>query len=580
MKKRLCHSRKAPVGKICVNFLMGLLLGALMPNTDVSAFSIKGYTYRIRGDSILHSDGSIERIVVQPKNFTPETAQTSQAWEQSDSAKGGTYFKAKGRFESPDRMPRYYEYYGELNEQVAEARSKAVASTLEHRYTRIDYVFATEHRWQEELKHGPRLEEMVTAFHEAVEWNLSLQKGALQAVLRPEYDASPYLEWYREVLVPVAEELYLLQLELNVRARRHEEGPGAIERAWNEKLRNARDRILNGISVDAWKEGDWGSAEWIGLLYDFYTLGTNYDGTNKILTALMTAAPGRFFRRVDGQPLGLVTLDSLWKVEADTARKQFINTNYADAKKLSRIQENAARRVLGPYWCTGLCLAYDFLFTISMPGYIVDTNGEVKAENKVAWSFDHSDVYPFGFEMYARSLEPDLETQQATTGGQPLRTRRALLEFVDIVATDADLKQSIEKSGKDRRVSPELTFRLGEQYRLRNSPDLWFWYCQAAAAGHERTLYYLASWYAFDTIFSRIGLEIPATITPDDRAAYVWYAIAEANGYTWAADDHDLLAEKLNPQAREQAEQMLKTWTPEQCPWPGSGNDAAVAITR
>ena len=559
----------------CTCIVAFLMLAALALGSDVLALSIESYTVHIRSYSILHSDGSIERSVIQPKEFTSETARKSEAWQQSDSNRGGSSFKAKGRFGSVDLMPAYYEYYGGLLERRTNGKKNLVPSTLWRRYAYIDHVFAREHQWREQLQHGPRLDEMMAAFHKAMEWNFTLQKGALLARLRPEYDATPYLEWYWSELVPIAEALLLLHIERAVRGREEQEKPDPIS---IKKLQEFREQAMKGITKESRENENGESEDWVQLFTFLFALGVNTKKPDEMLTALRRFAPGRIIRRTDGKPVDLATAESLWKENADAALEEFISDNYSGEERLGWKMMETMQSVLGPYVCI-LCDGYDFLFTLSMPGYIVESNGDAKSENEIAWRFDEHQVYPFGYGMHARSLEPDLETQQVLTGGQPIVTRQELLEFIDILSRDPLLQEKLEKSREAGRLLADAAFKLGQHYRANRSPRMWFWYCHAASQGHESTLHYLASWYASDPVMSRIGLKMPAGITPDDRAAYIWYAIAESNGYAWAADDRKLLAARLSPQAREQAEQMLKAWTPEQCPWPESGDrDAQVRL--
>jgi hypothetical protein len=489
-------------------------------------------------------------------------------------------------------MPDYYEYYGEWNGHRAAVSDKLVPSTLSRRYSRIDYVLFTEHRWHEQLSHGPRLDEMVAAFHQAVEWNYIVQENALRALLRPEYDPAPYLEWYRLDLIPIAEELLLLSFELTVRAGTGHEDPGALKRIRETKLRQAWSRIEGVFPIKVVEDAYEGSDFWIELLDGLYTMGVGSESSRKALEFFLKFLPERIVGRMDGQPLGRVKPELFFAPDADAALEKLIDDNYAGPEELQRKLTLAKISILGPYRPmevfprAEVSILYDFLFSMSMPGFIVDTNGEVKNENenenenRVVWSFDQNDVHPLGYRMFVRSLELDRETQQALTGGQALDNRQAALDFYEIVREDKQLRKELEELRHGGRLPIETLFAIGEHFRARKSANMWLWYCQAAADGHERTLYYLASWYAFETIFSRIGLESPETITPDDRAAFVWYAIAAANGYAWAIDDRDLLAEKLTPQEHEQAADMLKSWTPDRCPWPGSPSELGVSLPR
>ena len=561
--------RFSPSGTKVV-FHIGTLCIALLTAANASAWSSAPHV--VASDSVLFSDGSIERSVIQPMHLTRESARTSPAWERlSGATSSDGKFTAKGRFDSVDAMPAYFEHYMEDVDRVENTQRKLAPSTLERRYERNDHVFVVEHRWVEHLTYGYGLNDVVTAADELLEWSSQLLVGSLEAQLRPEYEATPYLHMFRSVWAPVIKELIEFDVEISIREGRSPEAE-TFAQAWNMKCLQVQERLkqeLPSVEVSDFFQED-PTSSWAVLLLRASYVRAGSDSFS-LFSRVMESNPDLAIQRKDGTPLGKITLDAIWGADATSALKRLGEEKYGSAKSFERRFEYAMRRILGPYWCGFLfCRSYDFLFSMTMPGYIVDTNGERKAANQVAWNLDWKRLYPTGFWMHARSLEPNLELQRTLTGWQPFTTPRQVQAFAELVAEYPSVEKSVLQSRDAGRLLPETAFLLAEHYRKQGSHEQWFWYCHAAREGHERTLYYLASWYAGTPASATIVPGRSSPIVPDDHAAYVWYTVAENRGYEYATKEKNRIAARLSQASLQQAERMLESWTPDMCPWPGS----------
>jgi hypothetical protein len=86
---------------------------------------------------------------------------------------------------------------------------------------------------------------------------------------------------------------------------------------------------------------------------------------------------------------------------------------------------------------------------VTMPGMLVETNGQLMGDNKTHWQFDRREAFPFGYVMQCRSLEPQIRIQERILGGRPLTDRGAMLEFTSLVQGD-------DFNGHDPRILDAL----------------------------------------------------------------------------------------------------------------------------
>ncbi len=104
----------------------------------------------------------------------------------------------------------------------------------------------------------------------------------------------------------------------------------------------------------------------------------------------------------------------------------------------------------------------------------------------------------------------------------------------------------------------------------------WNWLCLAANAGYSKAQAEVGSWHRSidrdDSSYlndNRLELLRKVGVRPDNRIAYMWYTLATSNGdeSTLYARDY-YLAELLTDSEVAQAEQMVRDWTPGDCPSP------------
>jgi hypothetical protein len=95
-----------------------------------------------------------------------------------------------------------------------------------------------------------------------------------------------------------------------------------------------------------------------------------------------------------------------------------------------------------------------FDYSLTLPGEVVETNGQVMSANKLRWQFDGSDAYPLGYVMECRSVLPELEAQENLLQNQPLSDRDMMLQFVALIADREPLRQALFECRKQKKMTP------------------------------------------------------------------------------------------------------------------------------
>lgn len=168
--------------------------------------------YRL--ETILYSDGSVDRAIYQPEKDTPAEARKADRWRQvtfapppDKAVKEGwsglirdlpikwpnnerPYLAAWGRFPSPEHIPDHVAF-------PPPEGSKVPKGKLVRSYRRNDYLFVVEHRWREALTDVVALEDMRKARHELADLALQVGEDIFNEAVGPDYDSSALFKWLR-----------------------------------------------------------------------------------------------------------------------------------------------------------------------------------------------------------------------------------------------------------------------------------------------------------------------------------------------------------------------------------------------
>jgi hypothetical protein len=414
-------------------------------------------------DTVVHSDGSVDRAIVQAIPLTPEAAQRPQAWTETrivkaapsapwdgsiaglvaagkddKAAKGDKdpSFAARGHFASVEAIPDHY----------AEAsKDGAATSRLVRTYTKRDLGFVTEHVWTETLTDIVGPTEMAKARDDLAQVNTKLLRAALDEGLGRDYEYENYVRWAAQV----EKDFFEVVVEAYIEAR----AMGGVEDEEAGSKLGAAIAKRHGLP-------------WIG----------DDDGVEK-MRAFLTERTGALVKRRDGAPVdpALVNaiVDGIWEIgngshglvsfgaegnEATFAAgvDRIAAAEFGGAEALQKLGDALFERTLG---ITVASSDRKYEFSLTLPGTIVETNGTLESDSRVRWSFELQKAFAFGYTMRCRSIEPNVAAGRAVLGREPLRDRSAMLRYVTLVDGEDELLAVINRSIRDRATAAMVAFR-------------------------------------------------------------------------------------------------------------------------
>src|SRR5262249_12354128 len=118
---------------------------------------------------------------------------------------------------------------------------------------------------------------------------------------------------------------------------------------------------------------------------------------------------------------------------------------------------NLAHRVFGLYTMRFFS-PIRMTMIVTLPGEIVETNGQIVGSGRVRWRFEGKDVYPFGYEMRCRSFVPDARAL-ALPGAAVLANRESMIWFADLVGDDERVQGALKQCRDQASFKPLLQLR-------------------------------------------------------------------------------------------------------------------------
>jgi hypothetical protein len=403
-----------------------------------------------RCDTVLHQDGRVERKVVQPPDSLPAAARRPGLWKTlgvkdvkvSEGSSGSVQtvrsLVAEGEFRAPQAIPDHIVFKAPEGSGLSDSR-------LERQYTRTDFVFVVEHRWKETLTDAITYEGMKKARQELADLLIELLPEAVREGVGPDYDVSGLEQWLRR------------------------EGRESIDELTDRHYLDSRSRRSKDAALDA-----------LASICDRHGLhlmpgrkALEGDALDKVCHDYVVALLARKVRGKDGKPISKDTA-AAWLAQNGplaTGWDRVMARKYRGDKELGDRMAALAARILGRHFLLAETRHFDFAMT--MPGVMVQTNGQTLADNRIHWQFDASEAYPTGYDMTCRSLGPRPEVQKAVLGREPLTDPKAMQRFVDLVAGRERLLGALrecpmQKSPKPLRAYREmLAGRAGSEEEIR-----------------------------------------------------------------------------------------------------------------
>ncbi len=415
-------------------------------------------------ETTVHSDGSCDRTILQPKGDCLPDFALKPAWNRQwksvvdmpdprEKSRGIlrnealNYFKAVGSFRGPAAIPAHYRF---ANQELPEAG----ASELVRNYERKDYGFVVEHRWSEKITNIVTFagflkarDELLTMFEPmVVEW--------LTDTLGKDYDGTKLIAYLKTDVRQFVEEVSLILFEA---ASRHEKI--ANEDPVNEKL-------YTDVAVIAKRRIG------LDLLDRDGKLVSSQEADRRRLPVFVRDLLIKYVQHRDGRPLLGAEADALIghlldqmnnknnvTVYALTKRSLEQTKNSNDVVKPNAKEEKAFEKkawalmtqITGLYnvpFSSSFSGSFQYEFVVRMPGEVVDTNATSRKDQRLLWKFDSDQLFPDGYEMNARSIAVDIDAQKKALGHVAIDTRTKALEFIAIVGAEGPLLEAVRAVGR------------------------------------------------------------------------------------------------------------------------------------
>jgi hypothetical protein len=422
-----------------------------------------------RGETVLHDDGSLDRAVYQPLADTPEPARAANLWKQvtyavtpdtlkkenfmggitdlpiRESSKDTPYFAAWNRFKSAKDVPDYYVKKAPEKSGLADAK-------LIRSHTRTDYGLVVEHRWAETLTDVVTREGMRQAREELADLIIGLFTDTFAEAYGQDWDAAALVKWAKDEgkswWAEMTDYVYVFCL--------NNKGPKANE-ALGDGLRTICAR--HGLVLPEKKEGMNESPDPQGALADFVLMvltthvknkktGKNPDPRTVILWL------EDFGKEAD--PKDPTQKPGLWQ----TAMRKVVAAKYGSKEELDQRLAVLVAQTFGLHYPESFFHSRTFEYTMTVPGEVADTNGEVLAVNKVKWTFPTRLAYPQGYTMEVRSLVVDEELHKQLFKDDTLKDAKSRQGFIYIMKWGPEgMRQAVAECRKQKSLAPLAEYK-------------------------------------------------------------------------------------------------------------------------
>jgi hypothetical protein len=417
-----------------------------------------------RSETVLHSDGSVERAIYQELKDTPAQVQNPRLWKQTTFAPKPEELEKQGFAGPISHLPihaagkdfPYFAAWGEfpgardIPDHVILPKAEGVdqpGSKLVRAYTRNDYLFAVEHRWRETLPDIVTLTDMRQARGELADLLIDLLADAFNAGLGDDYDASAFFQSLRgEGKTWLAEMTDFLFVHCTT-----------------HKTLGMDMTLIDGLADICARHG-------LVLKKDGKLLED--EAAEKAIDAFMIGRIRAGVRhKASGKAVDRDTAAAWWHEFVNRGPKppppllhpaleKVIATKYGGKDGFEQRVGPLLGRVFGLHMGDGLFHNHQFAYTLTVPGEVIETNARLLGTNRVRWEFDAWSAYPLGYDMVCRSVEVRPEAQKELLHGQPLKSREAVLRFLELADGLPGLADALGECQHQRRMAPLYAYQI------------------------------------------------------------------------------------------------------------------------
>mgnify|MGYP003390258622 CR=1 FL=1 len=410
-------------------------------------------TEHFRAETVLLPDGSVDRVIWQSldkeqhepwdevRDGIQDERLASELWTLVDHAPKGPDGKpapksggvtARGHFQSVEQIPQHYR---------KDAPPGLPASILKRKVEREDFVFVNEHRWEETLTDCVKLDDIPAARRALVEMLVPAIMEPLREELGTEYDISSAELWLRGEAAAWFDELSALLLELGItKSLDFDADKPAKERAEKRlSVINARHGLAN-------TENETGEEF---ARHKVRKLIRRHDG--KELDDELVATIVRFVAQqpeAEGRPENRFGRRAQQWIEATYGSEDFLKEQCFE--QLARIVGLHQLPLQSPQ-------AFDYRLTV--PGFVVETTGELTSDNQVRWQFHATEAFPFGYAMRCRSVQPNEANQRAVFNDVVINNRDACERLMRLLQARPEWRKTLTTCVTEKSQQPLLELR-------------------------------------------------------------------------------------------------------------------------
>ncbi|MFV1995403.1 MAG: hypothetical protein ACC661_08190, partial [Verrucomicrobiales bacterium] len=179
----------------------------LIPGAVALAALVGCLTYDY-SDTILFSDGRVERALNQKIGHTPEAVAALDLWKEAEFlgdegfAKGDAPWESSSQTEDEDKKDNFsawaeFESVAAIPDFLVKKSADGARETrLQRRFERTDYVFALEHVWEERLTGITSIPDSQKAAAELAALMIEFGAAVLRQWHGPEYDIDELVSWF------------------------------------------------------------------------------------------------------------------------------------------------------------------------------------------------------------------------------------------------------------------------------------------------------------------------------------------------------------------------------------------------
>lgn len=417
----------------------------------------------------IHTDGKIDRAIIQPLESVRGGARSEKRWDKSGFLEG----RPSGELEDlravtltttlPEKKEdqyfagwRQFKTAAEIPDHLT-LDDEGHTTSLRRSYARRDFGLFIEHVWLEQLPNTISLADALVARRELAKLVCDRTEFIFKDGLR-EYDCASLIQWMRTDGTVWFEKLCQAQIQAHLFPNPQ----------WGEDEKpDQLEQFIFGWANPVCAE--------YGLKFHALESVPERNVENaRILKEFLHGMIRKHIQRRDAKALKSAELDVLGEAvtsglllkdhkdlekqpELIRSVKKATDAYLAAHPEHKEAMSAFVQRIWGFGGPLGIGLfqqASQFSFRIKLPGEVISSDGMIAGAHDIEWKFRTAELFPLGKSMAARSIERQEfnvpELHPSITKLSALR----LAQLVDLVGNDTDLRTALQDCRASKSLEP------------------------------------------------------------------------------------------------------------------------------